>query len=159
MPLVDIEKQGGSLSNKQMRNFKKYSHDRAGANNLQEGDGLFSGLSNLITPAINFIKSNADVIKTGTQAISNVSTAGKNINDAVNATKKINAEIKQLERIKKYTKYKNIKKPNIIKYEPNKNQTLTTNKLPGDTQLDAQQKAAVQSLAKNLSKGSGFKIY
>ena len=34
MPLIDIEKQGGSLSNKQMRNFKKY-------NDLQEGDGLF----------------------------------------------------------------------------------------------------------------------
>ena len=75
------EKQGGSLSNKLLRNFKKY-------NDLQEGDGLFSGLSNLITPAINFIKSNADVIKTGTQAISNVSTAEKNINNAINATKK-----------------------------------------------------------------------
>ena len=99
MPLIDIEKQGGSLSNKQMRNFKKY-------NDLQ-GDGLFSGLSNLITPAINFIKSNADVIKTGTQAISNVSTAGKNINDAINATKKTNAEIEQLKRIKEYTKIKN----------------------------------------------------
>ena len=52
MPLIDIEKQGddyaesGSknhLSNKQMRNFKNY-------NDLQEGDGLFSGLGNLITP-------------------------------------------------------------------------------------------------------------
>ena len=52
-----------------MRNFKKI-------NDLQ-GDGLFSGLSNLITPATSFIKSNADVIETGTQAISNVSTAGK----------------------------------------------------------------------------------
>ena len=40
MPLIDIEKQGDSLSNKQMRNLKKY-------NDLQEGDGLFSGLSNL----------------------------------------------------------------------------------------------------------------
>ena len=99
MPLIDIEKQGGSLSNKQIRNYKKY-------NNLQEGDGIFSGLSSLITPAVNFIKSNADVIKTGTQAISNVSTAGKNINDAVNATKKINAEIDQLKRIKEYTKLK-----------------------------------------------------
>ena len=105
MPLIDIEKQGdyaesGSmnhLSNKQIRNFEKY-------NDLQEGDGLFSGLSNLITPAVNFIKSNADVIKTGTQAISNVSTAGKNINDAINATKKMNAEIEQLKRIKEYTK-------------------------------------------------------
>ena len=156
MPLIDIEKQGGSLSNKQIRNFKKY-------NNLQEGDGLFSGLSSLITPAVNFIKSNADVIKTGTQAISNVSTAGKNINDAVNATKKINAEIDQLKRIKEYTKLKN-KKPNIIKYEPNSNQTSTTNKLASAkansvTQLDAQQKAAIESLTKNLSKGSGFKIY
>ena len=80
---------------------------------MQEGDGLFSGLSNLITPAVNFIKSNADVIKTGTQAISNVSTAGKNINDAINATKKINAEINQLKRIKENTKLKN-KKPNIL---------------------------------------------
>ena len=107
MPLIDIEKQGGSLSNKQMRNLKKY-------NDLQEGDGLFSGLSNLITPAVNFIKSNADVIKTGTQAISNVSTAGKNINNAINATRKINAEIDQLKRIKEYTKLKT-KKPDIIK--------------------------------------------
>ena len=76
------------LSNIQMRNLKKY-------NDLQEGDGLFSGLSNLITPAVNFIESNADVITTGTQAISNVSTAGKNINNAINATKKLNAEIDQ----------------------------------------------------------------
>ena len=30
----------------------------------------------------------SDVVKTGTQAISNVSTAGKNINDTINATKK-----------------------------------------------------------------------
>ena len=146
MPLIDIEKQGGSLSNKEMRNFKKY-------NDLQEGDGLFSGLSNLITPAVNFIKSNADVIKTGTQVISNVSTAGKNINDAINANKKTNAEIEQLKRIKEYSRLKN-KKPNISKYEPNlNNQTSTTNK------LDAQQKAAIQSLAKNLSKGIGFKMY
>ena len=64
----------------------------------------------------------------------------------------MNAEIEQLKRIKEYTKLKN-KKSNIIKYEPNSNQTSTTNK------LDAQQKAAIQSLAKNLSKGSGFKIY
>ena len=94
MPLINThqEKQGGSLSNKPMRNSKKYI-------DLQE-DGLFSGLSNLITPEINFIKSNDDVIKTGTQAISNVSTAGKNINDAINATKKINAEIDQLKIIK-----------------------------------------------------------
>ena len=87
MPLIDIDKQGGSLSNKQIRNLKKYND--ASKNYLQEGDGIFSGLSNLITPVVNFIKSNADVIKTGTQAISNVSTAGKNINDAVNATKKL----------------------------------------------------------------------
>ena len=147
MPLIDFEKQGGSLSNKQMRNFKKY-------NDLQGGDGLFSGLSNLITPAVNFIKSNADVIKTGTQAISNVSTAGKNIKHAINATKKTNAEIEQLKRIKEYTKLKN-KKPNIIKYEPNlNNQTSTTNsnnQTSTTNKLDAQQKAAIQSLAKNLS--------
>ena len=49
MPLIDIEKQGDDyLSNKQMRNLKQY-------NDLQEGDGLFSRLSNLITPAVNFI--------------------------------------------------------------------------------------------------------
>ena len=136
-----------------MRNLKKYNDAESSSKNyLQEGDGLFSGLSSLITPAVNFIKSNADVIKTGTQAISNVSTAGKNINDAINATKKINAEIDQLKRIKEYTKLKN-KNPNIIKFEPNSNQTSTTNK------LDAQQKTAIESLAKNLSKGSGFKIY
>ena len=108
LPLIDIEKQGGPLSNKQMRNLKKYNDAESSSKNyLQEGDGLFSGLSNLITPAVNFIKSNADVIKTGTQAISNVSTAGKNINDAINATKNINAEIDQLKRIKEYTKLKN----------------------------------------------------
>ena len=64
----------------------------------------------------------------------------------------MNAEIDQLKRIKEYTKLKN-KDPNIIKYEQNSNQTSTTNK------LDAQQKAAIESLAKNLSKGNGFKIY
>ena len=161
MPSIDIEKQGGSLSNKQMRNFKKYNDaESSSKNHLQEGDGIFSGLSNLITPAVNFVISNADVIKTGTQAISNVSTAGKNINDAINATKKTNAEIEQLKKIKEYTKLKN-KKPNIIKYEPNLNQTSTTNSNQTSTtnKLDAQQKAAIQSLAKNLSKGSGFKMY
>ena len=67
--------------------FKKYNYAESGLKNyLQEKDGLFSGLSNIITPAVNFIKSNADVMKTGTQAISSVSTAGKNINDAINAT-------------------------------------------------------------------------
>ena len=101
MPLIDIEKQGGSLSNKQIRNLKKYNDAESSSKNyLQEGDGLFSGSSNLITPAVNFFKSNADAIKTGTQAISNVSTAGKNINDAISATKKVNAEIDQLKRIK-----------------------------------------------------------
>ena len=70
---------------------------------------MFSSLSNLIIPAINFIKSNADVIKTRNQAISNVLTTGKNINDATNATKKVNAEIEQLKRIKEYTKLKNKK--------------------------------------------------
>ena len=96
-PLIDTEKQDRSLSNKHIRNFKKY-------NDLQEGGGFFLGLCNLIAPAVNFIKLNADVIKTGTQAISNVSTAGKNINDAINATKKTNAEIEQLKRIKEYIK-------------------------------------------------------
>ena len=33
MPLIDMEKQGDYLSNKQMRNLKKY-------NDLQEGDGF-----------------------------------------------------------------------------------------------------------------------
>ena len=55
----------------------------------------------------------------------------------------MNDEIEQLKRIKKYTKLKN-KKPYIIKYEPNLNQTSTTNK------LDVQQKAAIQSLAKKF---------
>ena len=86
MPLIDIEKQGGSLFNKQIRNLKNITMLKSSSKNyaesgskshLQEGDGISSGLSNLITPAVNFIKSNADVIKTGTQAISNVSTAGK----------------------------------------------------------------------------------
>ena len=73
-----------------------------------------------------------------------------------------NAEIEQLKRIKEYTKLKN-KKPNIIKYKPNlNNQTSTTNsnnQTSTTNKLDAQQKAAIQSLAKNLSKGSGFKMY
>ena len=62
----------------------------------------------------------------------------------------MNAEIEQLKRIKEYTKLKN-EKSNIIKYEPNSNQTSTTNK------LDAQQKAAILSLAKNYLKEADLK--
>ena len=41
MPLIDIEKQGGSLSNKQIINFKKYNDAESGSKNHLQGDGLF----------------------------------------------------------------------------------------------------------------------
>ena len=91
MPLIDKKKQGGSLNmtEKQLRNFIKYNDQLPATLPHKSGDGILSSLGSLITAGTSFIKSNADVIKTGTQAISNAASAGKNINDAVNATKKI----------------------------------------------------------------------
>ena len=74
--------------------------------------------------------------------------------------KKLNAELEQLKRIKNYTKLKQDKPIPVvnktISYKPT--ETSSTNV----SQLDNQQKAAVESLAKNLSKqrfGKGFKLY
>ena len=85
------------LTEKQLKHFKSYNEILPAQ---KTGDGLFSSIGSLISAGTNFNKSNGDAIKTGTQALSNVSFVGKNMNDAVKLNKKINAELEQLKRIK-----------------------------------------------------------
>ena len=67
---------------------------------IKNGEGIFSSIGSLITAGTNFVKTNSELIKTGTSAASNIASAGKNINDAINSTRKVNEEINQLRKLK-----------------------------------------------------------
>ena len=171
MPLIN--KHGGNglenITMKKIRNFNKFhtTIPTITTANLPvvEGEGLFSGLSSLISSGANFIKANSEVIKTAGSAGANVAGATKNIVDAVNSTKKLNAEIDQLKKIKEYREKltqnnKPKEKEQVITYthaDTNKPLTVGIN-----SQLNQQQQNAIESLAKNLSKkklGKGLRIY
>ena len=166
MPLINQHKGNGfeDVTMKKIRNFNKFHTNvpTITTTNLPvvEGEGLFSGLSSLISSGANFIKTNSEVIKTVGSAGANVAGASKNIVNAVNSTKKLNAEIEQLKKIKEYRKNKTKEKEQVITYTPtetNKPSTAGTN-----SQLNQQQQNAIESLAKNLSKkrlGKGLRIY
>ena len=108
MPLINQHKGNGfeDITMKKIRNFNKFHTNipTITTTNLPvvEGEGLFSGLSSLISSGANFIKANSEVIKTVGSAGANVAGASKNIVNAVNSTKKLNAEIEQLKKIKEY---------------------------------------------------------
>ena len=165
MPLI-IEHKGNGLENismKKVRNFNKFHlHTPTIATTdipFIEGDGLFSGLSNLISAGANFIKTNSEVIKTVGSAGANTANAIKSINDAVNSTKKVNAEIDQLKRIREY----NLKKTKEKEKEKEKEPIITHLKQNTST-LNQEQKNSLETLAKNLStkklgKGAGLRIY
>ena len=113
MPLINENRGNGleDITMKKVRNLNKF-HTKTSASQswnkfhtnlpIVEGEGLFSGLSNIVSSGIKFIKTNSDVIKTAASAGANVASAGKNIGDAVNSTRRINAEIDQLKKIKEY---------------------------------------------------------
>ena len=172
MPLINQYKGNGfeNVTLKRIRNFNKFHTNiptiRTTNLPVVEGEGLFSGLSSLLSSGVNLIKANSEVIKTVGSAGANVAGASKNIVDAVNSTKKVNAEIDQLKKIKDYRanllqnqKNKIKEKEEIITYTPiERNKPLTGS----DKQLNQQQQNAIESLAKNLSKkklGKGLRIY
>ena len=164
MPLINEHKGNGfeDVTKKKIRNFNRFHTNvpTITTTNLPviEGEGLFSGLSNLISSGANFLKTNSEVIKTVGSAGANAAGATKNIVDAVNSTKKLNAEIDQLKKIKEYRKNRTKEKEQVITYNPETNK----NPIKKTETLNQQQQNAVESLAKNLSKqrlGKGLKFY
>ena len=178
MPLINQNRRNGfeDITMKKVRNFNKFhlNTPTIATTNIPyvEGEGLFSGLSNLISSGVNFVKTNSEVIKTVGSAGANTASAAKYITDAVNSTKKLNAEIDQLKRIKEYRSKKETEKEKIkekIK-EREKEPTITftpeNNKMSiqKTSTLNQQQKNAIENISKNLSKkklgkGNGLRIY
>ena len=125
MPLINQNKGNGieDITMKKVRNFNKFHINipTIATTNIPyvEGEGLFSGLSNLISSGVNFVKTNSEVIKTVGSAGANTASAVKYITDAVNSTKKLNAEIDQLKRIKEYRSKKETEKKKEKKEKKN----------------------------------------
>ena len=174
MPLINQNKGNGfeDITMKKVRNFNKFhlNTPTIATTNIPyvEGEGLFSGLSNLISSGVNFVKTNSEVIKTVGSAGANTASAVKNITDAVNSTKKLNAEIDQLKRIKEYRSKKETEKEKIKEREKEPTITFTpeNNKMSiqKTSTLNQQQKNAIENISKNLSKkklgkGNGLRIY
>ena len=174
MPLINQNRGNGfeDITMKKVRNFNKFHLNipTIATTNIPyvEGEGLFSGLSNLISSGVNFVKTNSEVIKTVGSAGANTASAVKNITDAVNSTKKLNAEIDQLKRIKEYRSKKETEKEKIKEREKEPTITFTpeNNKMSiqKTSTLNQQQKNAIENISKNLSKkklgkGNGLRIY
>ena len=187
MPLINENRGNGleDITMKKVRNFNKFHTNLP----VVEGEGLFSGLVSAISSGAKIIRANSDVIKTAASAGANVASAGKNIADAVNSTRRVNAEIEQLKKIKEYRRLMSARdKEPIITYTPTTKRTETSNDgslerlkpavsktrlaLAGankrlapagsDTHLSQEQQNAIENLAKNFSKkklGKGFRIY
>ena len=73
---------------------------------IKSDDGIFSGLGSLITSGVNFATANKDLIQAGIQSTGSIIQAGKNINDAINSTRNVNAQVDA---------FKKIRKTNIVK--------------------------------------------
>ena len=119
MPLINENRGNGleDITMKKVRNFNKFHTNvpTITTTNLPvvEGEGLFSGLSSAISSGVKLIKANSDVIKTAASAGANVASAGKNIADAVNSTRRVNAEIDQLKKIKEYRRLMSAKRKSL----------------------------------------------
>ena len=166
MPLINQNRGNGfeDITMKKVRNFNKFhlNTPTIATTNIPyvEGEGLFSGLSNLISSGVNFVKTNSEVIKTASSAGANTASAAKSITDAVNSTKKLNAEIDQLKRIKEYRSKKETEKEKIkekIK-EREKEPTITftpeNNKIPlrNTSTLNQQQKMPLKIYQKTYQR-------
>ena len=107
MPLINQNKGNGieDITMKKVRNFNKFHLNipTIATTNIPyvEGEGLFSGLSNLISSGVNFVKTNSEVIKTVDSAGANTASAVKYITNAVNSTKKLNAENRSIKKNKR----------------------------------------------------------
>ena len=158
MPLINQNKGNGfeDITMKKVRNFNKFhlNTPTIATTNIPyvEGEGLFSGLSNLISSGVNFVKTNSEVIKTAGSAGANTASAVKNITDAVNSTKKLKSEIDQLKRIKEYRSKKETEKEKIKEREKEPTITFTpeNNKMSiqKTSTLNQQQKNAIENISK-----------
>ena len=119
---------------------------------IKNGEGIFSGLGSLITSGVNFATANKDLIQAGIQSTGSIIQAGKNINDAVNSTRKVNAEIDALKKVRKHIE--------ALNREPVVSNNSSTRVVPTPLLSQDQEKALKESL-KSIPKprGKGFRIY
>ena len=153
MPLVNEFRSGDGLyTNKQL--IKLYDSACVNpilvAEQIKTGDGIFASLGSLISPALKLVSANKDLIKSGIQSAGSVIQAGKNINDAVNSTRKVDTEINYLKKLKNHI--------DLLNKEASSSPTNTNSSLS-----DAQQKAlkeTVQNMPTNKKPhGKGLRVY
>ena len=109
----------------------------------KSSDGIFSGLGSLFISGVNFATANKDLIQAGKQSAGSIVQAGKNINDAVNSMRKVNAEADALKKIRNIRKH-----IEALKKEPT-------------SLLSQDQEKAIKESLKSIPKprGKGFRIY
>ena len=153
MPLVNQFQSGdGFYTTKQQIKLYESSYVNP-SEQIKTGHGIFSSFSNLISPITNFASANKDLIQAGVQSTSSVIQAGKAINDAVNSSRKANAEIDLLNKIKKRIELVNKEKEAAINASSNEPNNMTST-------LSNEQKSVVINGLKNISKkGKGFRVY
>ena len=157
MPLINNFRSGdGFYTTKQSVNL----YNSANVNpmivseQIKNGEGIFSGLGSLISSGVKIATANKDLIQAGVKTTGSVIQAGKNINDAINSTRKVNAEIDNLKKIKKQIELLNNKSNNIS--------SNIDNNINNSSLSEAQQNAIKQSLqnvTNKKTKGKGFRIY
>ena len=105
---------------------------------------------------------NKDLIQAGVQSVGSVIQAGKNINDAVNSTRKANAEIDNLNKLKRHIALLNKEKeaaqstkdasePSAPKPDPNSSLSKV--------QVDAIKESLKNMSANKKPRGKGFRVY
>ena len=105
MPLVNNFRTGdGFYTTKQITKLydSAYVNPLVISEQIKHGEGIFSGLGSLINTGVNFAMANKDLIQAGVQSAGSVIQVGKNINDTVNSTRKANAEIDNLNKLKRH---------------------------------------------------------
>ena len=152
MPLINDFRSGdGFYTTKQSVNL----YNSANVNpmivseQIKNGEGIFSGIGSLISSGVKLATANKDLIQAGVKTTGSVIQAGKNINDAINSTRKVNAEIDNLKKIKKQIELLN-------------NKSNNDNNINNSSLSEAQQNAIKQSLqnvTNKKTKGKGFRIY
>lgn len=157
MVLIQLSKDNNlnfeGISSKNRRNIPKEEYNGGFLGSL------FSGIAKIATPAINFAKTNSDLIKTGVTGLASVTSAGKNIADIVNSTKKNNAEIqaiydngnRDLELYKKLQAFRNSTKTKTLP-------SLVQESTPIPQSKTITNDSALMKIA-NKKSGKGIKIY
>ena len=97
----------------------------------------------MITSGVNFATVNKDLIQAGIQSTGSVIQAGKNINDAINSTRKVNAGIDALKKVRRLI-------------ELNREPVVSNN-----SSLSQDQEKTIKESLKSVPKprGKGFRIY